>query len=70
MVHITKPKKSKEQSQELSFAECVLPTPFNNESKKYGTLEFIHKDGSTLKLNGFSAQNLLPIVSLFLTGKP
>lgn len=47
------------------FAECVLPASFN-ENKKEGTLEFIRKDGFVLKLNGFSTQNLLPIVSLFL----
>ena len=48
-----------------SFAECVLPTSFN-ENKKDGALEFIRKDGLVLKLNGFSTKNLLPIVSLFL----
>jgi hypothetical protein len=48
-----------------SFAECVLPA-FFDEDKKEGALEFIRKDGSVLKLNGFSAQNLLPVVSLFV----
>ena len=51
--------------QSPSFAECVLPASFN-EDKKDGTLEFIRKDGLVLKLNGFSANNLLPVVSLFL----
>lgn len=45
------------------FTECVLPESLDND-KKQGILEFIRKDGSTLKLHGFSVQNLLPIVSL------
>jgi hypothetical protein len=51
------------------FAECVLPESFDTD-KKQGVLEFIRKDGSTLKLQGFSVQSLLPIVSLLCRNQP
>ena len=54
------------QTESVSFAQCVVPVSFN-EDKKDGILEFIRKDGSILKLNGFSVQNILPVVSLLLT---
>jgi hypothetical protein len=53
------------QTESASFTQCVLPMSFN-EDKKDGTLEFIRRDGSILKLNGFSVQNILPIVSLLI----
>ncbi len=55
------------QTESVSFTQCVLPVSFN-EDKKDGTLEFIRRDGSILKLNGFSVQNILPVVSLLLGG--
>lgn len=55
------------QTESVSFAQCVLPVAFHKDKKdEDGTLEFIRKDGSILKLNGFSVQNILPVVSLLL----
>ncbi len=57
------------QTESASFAQCVLPVSFPEDKKdKDGTLEFIRRDGSILKLNGFSVQNILPVVSLLLGG--
>lgn len=58
-----------DQTESVSFAQCVLPISFHEDKKdKDGTLEFIRRDGSILKLNGFSVQNILPVVSLLLGG--
>lgn len=57
------------QVESASFAQCVLPVSFHEDKKvEDGMLEFIFKDGSILKLNGFSVQNILPVVSLLLGG--
>lgn len=63
------PSVSSVPSKETSFAEYLIPSSFL-EDKKESTLEFIRKDGLILKLKNFSTQNLLPVVSLFLTVKP
>lgn len=57
------------QAESVSFAQCVLPVSFHEDKKiEDGTLQFIRRDGSILKLNGFSVQNILPVVSLLLGG--
>jgi len=55
------------KTESVSFAQCVLPLSFQEDKKvEDGTLEFIRRDGSILKFNGFSVQNILPVVSLLI----